>query len=53
MVNNKRKCKCRNISYLDIENESKLGDREIEDIIKTTVATKYFIYKRNIKIVIY
>lgn len=38
MGNNKKICRCRNISYLDIENAINLGARDIEDIMKSTGA---------------
>lgn len=38
MEDNKKICRCRNISYLDIKNAIKSGARDIEDIIELTGA---------------
>lgn len=38
MEDNKKICRCRNISYLDIKNVIKSGARDIEDIIELTGA---------------
>ena len=38
MEDNKKICRCRNISYLDIKNAIKSGARDIEDIMELTGA---------------